>query len=88
MEERIENISILNVICFILYGVGHIFDKPTFIHIGFGGALISLAITVWIFIKTIRFANKDEKRLFMRSINSLVFCLFYCVLYLFTLRGF
>jgi hypothetical protein len=85
MEEKIENISILNVVCFILFGLSNILNKIMLFHIAFVGVLISLSFSIWILYKTIHFKNKDEKRLFIRSINSLIFCLFFSICYLLTI---
>lgn len=81
MEEIIEYLSIVNIVCFILFSISMMMDKPFLMHIGFVGFLISLGFSSWVFIKTKKFKNKDMKTLFIGSINSSIFCLTACVLY-------
>ena len=84
MEEKIENVSVLNVVCFILYGLSNILENPRLFHIGFLGVLFSFCVSVWLLMKSRLFKNKEEKRIFIRSINSLIFCVFFSLCYILT----
>lgn len=85
MEEKLENISILNVACFVLYGFSNVFDNMKLLHASFVGVLISFIISTYLLGKTRQMKNEVEKRVLIRCINSLVFCLFFFVCYALTI---
>jgi hypothetical protein len=83
MKEKIESISILNVVCFILYGLSDILNNPTLFNIGFIGVIISFLFSIWLLCKSLHF-REEEKQVFTRSVNSIIFCIFFFVCYFLT----
>ncbi len=81
MDEKLENISILNVVNYILFMSGDIFDKPTLMHISVVGILISFFFSLWMCIRARHLKDEGEKRRLVRCINSLIFCSFFVVFY-------
>lgn len=85
MENKIESITTLNIVCFIFYGLSNILDDVKLFYIGLVGVLISFVLTVWVCFKLRRFSSKEERTALTRGIHSLVFCLFFFVLAYFKL---
>ena len=48
MDEKLENISTLNLVSYILLVLGDLIDKPIMMHIGVAGVAISFLFSLWI----------------------------------------
>lgn len=85
MSSKIENVSILNNICFVAYGFSNILNNEKLLYIGFLGVVISFVFSVWICCKSFHFKSEEEKKIFIRSIHSIIFCVLFSILFFFTI---
>lgn len=87
MDEKLENISTLNLVSYILLVLGDLIDKPIMMHIGVAGVAISFLFSLWICIQSRRLKDEKEKRRLARSIYSMIFCSFFIVYYIVKIQG-
>ncbi len=82
MDEKLENISILNVVSYILFVFADLIEKPVMLHIAAAGIFISFLSSLWLLISARRMKNDKEKSRVVRCINSIVFCVFFLLYYI------
>lgn len=79
-----EDISIIHLLCYALYGFSHVLQKEKLLIIGLCGAILALVWSIVIFCKYKKFKNEKEKKLLVQSIHSFIFCALYFTLFFFS----
>ena len=87
MDEKLENMSILNVVCYILFVFGDLAIKPIMLHISVAGITISFLLSLWMCIQARHLKNEGEKQRLVRCINSMIFCSVFIVYYIAKMQG-
>ena len=87
MDEKLENIGILNVACYILFVFGDLIGKPIMLHIGVTGVAISFLCSLGMCIRARHLKNEGEKRRLVRCISSMIFCSVFIVYYIVKMQG-
>jgi NhaP-type Na+/H+ or K+/H+ antiporter len=79
-----EDISIIKLLCFALYGFGELLQKEMLSVVGLFGVIAAFIWSTIIFCKYWRFKSEKEKKLLVQSMHSFVFCILYFVLFYFS----
>lgn len=83
MKHIIEKISALNLVCFILMSIGHIFNYPYLWHISAIGVILSLCASSYILYSSKKIKEHEvKKRQVVNSVKLLIFCIFFIAIYL------
>lgn len=78
IEKRLDELSVFNVACFIIWNIGIWTDKKILLFIPALCALVSLFINIYIAF-TIKEKTETAFKLRKRNINQIVFCIFFII---------
>ncbi len=84
-QEKLNELSTLNVSCFILWHLGIWTEKIIFQHVCLAGVIISLIVNAYFYWQLRRYNGEDKAQLYKRLINLSVFSL--CLLGLVVVFG-
>lgn len=79
MEKRLEITSVINILTYVVWGIGEILKNETIMTLSIIGIVVSVIING---ISIYNVSKVKDKTLRKKYVNTILFHLFFCVLYI------
>lgn len=81
-QDKLVELSILNVSCFIIWHLGLWTNNSILQYVCFGGLVISLLVNLFFFYQMRRYTEENKIQLYKQLVNQLVFCICFILFFL------